>query len=343
MFLKNITIPFRVYLELTRKCNNNCLHCFTGEKDHSLEELETKEYFSIINQLEEMNIRNIVFTGGEPLLRKDLFDILDYANSKELNILLLTGGENIDKKIASELKKFNIEIKLSLDGTKEATHDIIRGKGSFNRVLKAIDTLNSTGINNITLHYTVNRLNIKEMLDLPALVSQLKVRKTDISTIKPAGMTLKNNNLLIDPSLVSVVINNYRLITSNPSLNLKTYKDKNWIGFSCPAGHAKFGLSAEGNVTPCVFLGKEFESKNVRDFPLKYLWYNDPKLNQIRNLDINATCKACSDLEKRHGGCRSRALYYSNSIKEIDPYCCEGKKYVERQKIAKSEIERLFT
>jgi len=72
--------PFSVMFELTYECNFDCIHCYVRGSRKEKRELNTKEVFSVLDELKKMGIFRIGFTGGEPLLRKDIFDILDYAN-----------------------------------------------------------------------------------------------------------------------------------------------------------------------------------------------------------------------------------------------------------------------
>lgn len=318
-------LPQRIYLEITKQCPNSCRHCYILDDKEIKEELKTNEIKNLIDQIKESGIKNFLINGGDPLTRSDIFDVLSYCNLKGLNTSLFVSESLINKEIIKELKKLNISIKLSLEGVKEQIHDYIRGEGSFKKLMNVIDALKAEHMADYSIHFTINRQNIKELLSLPGLLTEIKPKDVYISTIKPVGNALKNADLLIDPDLIPLIKSRYEIITNNKNLNFKIHKDKNWGDFGCPAAFNKFGITSYGDVTPCCFLGDTFTGKNIREHSLIDLWQHDDCLQSLRNLQPNTTCQNCDKLKVFNGGCRARALYYSSNIKGTDPYCCEIK------------------
>jgi len=158
-------IPARVFLQLTKFCNMRCKHCWVYQKDYQDEilkakELTTKEMIDLINLLYDHGTRWINFLGGEPLLRPDLGKIVDHARNKGIYCETSTNGLLVDKKI-NELKRFH-NVCVSIDGNRES-NDAIRGKGTFDKAIHAIETVLANKIplrlHSVLSGYTVNALD----------------------------------------------------------------------------------------------------------------------------------------------------------------------------------------
>ena len=70
-----IKAPHQISFDITNKCNLRCLHCFnnSGENDVINDELTDEEVMEFITSITPLQLYNICFCGGEPLLRKELF------------------------------------------------------------------------------------------------------------------------------------------------------------------------------------------------------------------------------------------------------------------------------
>ena len=318
-----IMSPYRVYLEVTRACPLQCLHCYADAGPARKEEISLSEFNNLVTQMIQMKISELIISGGEPFIRKDIFDLLDAALIQGLKVSVLTSGIFIDKSMALRLKNYDIDLRFSLDGVTSETHDFIRGKGNLEKVISAISILKEEGFQPLSVHFTVNSLNISEILQLPSFLYRLGIRDVVISTIKPTGRAIKHPELLVGAELMLLVRNRIKIISSNRYLIFHIHKEKNWDGLGCPAAHTKCGITADGRITPCVFLGEEYEGASIREHSLKELWENDEKMNEVRSLSSVQGCSSCGG----DGGCRARALYYSGSLKGADPYYTEVERY----------------
>jgi len=72
--------PYRMDLAVTYRCNNDCAHCYNA-RERNFPELTTDQWFKIIDQLWELGVPHIVFTGGEATLRNDLPELIAHAES----------------------------------------------------------------------------------------------------------------------------------------------------------------------------------------------------------------------------------------------------------------------
>lgn len=145
-------IPISGSIELTRRCNLSCIHCYNnlpaGDPVSGRDELTTDEHCRILDEITEAGCLWLLLTGGEIFLRKDFRDIYDYAKQRGLLITLFTNGTLIHPAIADYLAQrppFSIEI--SLYGlTREIHEQVTRVPGSYARCREGIRLLTERGL-----------------------------------------------------------------------------------------------------------------------------------------------------------------------------------------------------
>lgn len=326
MAKSSIQPPVRVYLDLTDVCPLDCLHCYAAQpRGDDGDELSLVELDHLFQEIAAFGVSSVVISGGEPFVRDDLCDVLSMCVDKGLEASIITSGLLVSPTTARVLKELDVGVRVSLDGIHSNTHEYVRGKGNFNKALKAVKLLKEVGLERLSVHFTVNRQNIPEIVQIPHFLKGIGIREVVISTIKPTGRAREHPELLIEPSLARLVKERIHTIARSPYLRIRTYHDKTWSGLGCPAAHTKCGITSGGRLTPCVFLGNEYEGGSTRDHSFAHLWQHDRQLMQLRNILINPSCGACAALADYNGGCRARALHYFRHIREPDPYCCEMK------------------
>lgn len=144
--------PVEVTLEVTRRCPLECQHCYNnlemGDLAARNRELSKEEYFKILDELAEMGVIWMLFTGGEIFARKDFLEIYTYAKRKGFLITLFTNGILINEKIADYLREylpFGIEITL-YGRTKETYEALTQHPGSYERCIRGIQLLLDRGL-----------------------------------------------------------------------------------------------------------------------------------------------------------------------------------------------------
>lgn len=81
-----------VYFHVTQRCNLQCEYCYNKNNLNKREELTTEEVFRVIDRLKKANVKNIILTGGEALLRKDIVEIAQYIKQEGFSLTVLTNG-----------------------------------------------------------------------------------------------------------------------------------------------------------------------------------------------------------------------------------------------------------
>ncbi|HVA66844.1 MAG TPA: radical SAM protein [Elusimicrobiota bacterium] len=135
-------------------CNLRCTHCFIScsPVNHSHEMMSLEEVKRYLDEARQLGVKEYYLTGGEPFMNKDLFAMLELA-LKQGPVSILTNALLITPETAARLKDladvsdYSLELRVSLDGYDAATHDAVRGPGTFDRTLKGVGNLAVAGLN----------------------------------------------------------------------------------------------------------------------------------------------------------------------------------------------------
>lgn len=175
-----------LYLEVTRKCNLKCPHCFNDSKIDCEKELSLEEIKKIIDNFLVMGGKEIQLTGGEVFMRKDIFEIMNYAKEKGIEyIRLSTNGTMVNEKNIIKIVELVDEIFFSIDGFEEQ-HDILRGKGAFQKTINIVDSLSLMDIK-ISVYLTLTPAVLEYLEEYIEWLIRKNVSHLNISPIGKVG------------------------------------------------------------------------------------------------------------------------------------------------------------
>jgi len=276
-------------LQVTARCQADCIHCSAAKhRDREREELTTEEWKRIIRETEQLGVVNIVFTGGEPLLRRDIYELIAWVDRKEAEPMMFTNGlmltqEVVDRLAAAGLYGCNV----SLDSPDEAEHDAMRRvPGCFRRAAEGLQRLKAAGIlTGISTYATPQRVRTGKVRQLVELGREWGVHEMTIFDTVPTGRLLHEDEsgLLTDEDK-AYLIDLEEEINAKPDYPaiITQAKINGPRGTGCFAGWYQFYMTAYGDVMPCDFTPLSFG--NVRKEALSAIWdrlishpaYRDP-------------------------------------------------------------------
>lgn len=153
-------LPLTVIFNVTNRCNSRCKHCYAAYFSRSTRsEMSTDQIKILIRDLKNNGCLRINFSGGEPLLRKDIGELVNYAKSQSIRAELTSNGSLVPERL-NELKNLDCLL-VSLDGKPEH-HDILRGKGSAVKALRAIKIALGTGIQ-VHVNMVIHKHNLNDI------------------------------------------------------------------------------------------------------------------------------------------------------------------------------------
>jgi 12,18-didecarboxysiroheme deacetylase len=343
-----------VVWNITRRCNLKCVHCYAHAKNIPFDdELSFKEGKDLIDDLADFGVPVILFSGGEPLIRKDLPELAAYAVKRGMRAVISTNGTLITSQTARVLKEIGLSyVGISLDGMEEI-NDRFRGvKGAFRSALKGIENCKKAGIK-VGLRFTINKSNTGEIPEIFKLLEEMDIPracfyhlvyagrgselvKEDLphqETRKAVDLIMDLTKKLHDKGMLKEVltVDNHadgpyiylRLVKENPKraqevLELLKMNEGNssGIGIGC--------ISWDGEVHADQFW-RHYSFGNVKNRPFSEIWADtsDPLMKKLKEKKKYAKgrCATCKWLEICAGNFRVRSEAVTGDIWAPDPAC----------------------
>lgn len=176
----NERIPIGLGIEITERCNLRCLHCYvplTKRSKNTKKELTYKQFCNILDQASEEGAFLLLFTGGEPFLRRDFLDIYAYAKAEGFVISIFTNATLITPEIADFLRKWPPKmVDVSVYGASKETYEKVTGiRNSFNECMNGLRLLKDRKVR-FSIKTVVMNVNQHELKEIEKLAEQLDVR-----------------------------------------------------------------------------------------------------------------------------------------------------------------------
>lgn len=268
--------PFAAIINVTSRCNLKCKHCFAKCYTRNTEEMTLASLKKLIDTLFKKGTYLITLLGGEPLIRKDIGEIIDYVKSKGMLCAMTTNGYFVPSKI-EDVKKLN-SICLSLDGAKP-NNDYIRGDGSYDAVIRALEACKNAGIKRIRANAVLTKFTIG---DIDFLVQLAKDYNFKIGFLTYVGALNEENEAfrVSDRDLREALTKIIRLKKQGYPIYFaeKSYEYAlNWHDYSvdmlkhqldgftpiqCLYGRYIIAVDCNGDIYPCGHLIGRFRAKN---------------------------------------------------------------------------------
>ena len=288
-----------VMFELTYRCQERCRHCYCVTDHPSREELSTADIIRTLDELRDMNVQGVIFTGGDPFARKDIFEILEHAHKNRFLISIFTNGTALSDSDILHLKELHIkDIHFSIYSNSPEKHDYItRREGSFYKtvnvikkcVLVGIQVNIKTPILNISLEELEGILNMAEDLGTTIQVAPSIMPKND-GDMSPTQYRLNNVD---EYARVFSLLDDHIKIPNDYDEDPKSGSlcQQNRI---CSAGMSSLSINPYGDVYPCNAL--LIKCGNIISTSINEIWSNSETLKQVREFDFTmidgcANCK----------------------------------------------------
>ena len=292
---------------ITERCDHSCSHCYQDGSvvdlpyDSLLEILE--QFRSLVRTLRSVSRQripaHITVTGGEPFLRDDFFDLLEQLHRlrREFSFAVLTSGSRIDRVCADRLKGLGPGfVQVSLEGRQE-THDAIRGRGDFERVLTAVRHLKKAGVP-VLISFTAHRGNFREFADVAAIGRRLGVRRVWADRFVPLGGVAAQRDMVLSPQETDEFLEIMGSARSRRSLlpcptevsghRALQFRAAGGRPYRCQAGRELITVMADGGLVPCRRM--PLPLGNLLQQGLSEILAASPLLEELRSEDTPAGC-----------------------------------------------------
>jgi len=333
--------PFLVALNLTKRCNLACDHCYLDArilKEGSTDEMSGGEVKIVLNDIAALSPDcMVVLTGGEPLLRRDIEEISRHAAGLGLMVVIGSNGITLTAERVRALKAAGVAgIGLSVDSLHPEKHDAFRGrKGAWLKTMQAIDACRKEGLV-YQIHFSVTDETADEMDDMIAFARDAGALVLNVFFLVCTGRGEKYTDISADNYekvlrrvAEAAHAEKHLMVRAKCAPHFKRIAlemDPDWPittahGYDaggCLAGTRYARVTPEGNVTACPYM--ETSVGSVRDQSFSTLWHEAPMFKEMRAPKLEGRCGAC-EYGKVCGGCRARPLARDGQLMGEDFLC----------------------
>ncbi|AWV04790.1 radical SAM protein [Burkholderia sp. JP2-270] len=294
--------PLLVWIELTRRCNLTCKHCYISGGDARASEMDTGQFRSLLDELADMGVWAVAFTGGEPTLHPSFVELVWHARQRGLLVGIATNGLTLSRELLGALPTDDVIISVSLDNLHFAGKQEGR---EFKHITEAIDRCHEFGFKTNIMTNT-NRKNFGELGRLIDWAEQknVSIRSVPFSPLGRGKQYRKELELSVaeadaaaafwirecelehryhkDVGLCVGSIFNYGL-----SLGYMTRR--------CSSGRYLAYIAADGTVYPCTMTAGEsiLSPGSILAGGFAKLWRSDWQIRQYSWDNFAETCARC--------------------------------------------------
>jgi Fe-coproporphyrin III synthase len=214
--------PSTVDLNLIGRCNLNCTWCW-GPEHGAAEPIGLNEWKELVSKLQQLGTKNVVITGGEPLLKGWLPDLIQYIKSDlRMRVTLSTNGILLRRK-ANLILPYVDDLGIPIDGPSHHVNKLMR-IGKFNHFDIALDAIKYVQSEYPQIDLTVRTVVAKPNIEFVPQIGEVLLRsginpkklRWKLYQVNPIGP--RKNDILSGDWLVSLEDFNW-VIDKSKNLN----------------------------------------------------------------------------------------------------------------------------
>lgn len=337
--------PRELKIELTQKCPLNCIHCSSSATPSSELTLPFNRITSLLKEAKKLGVKELVLSGGEPLLLSWLPDVLKLSRNLDLQATLFTTGiatlsmEEVTPEWWQALFKDGLtKVVFSIHGGSAEVHErVTRVAGSFDKTMNAIKSCSRARLD-AELHFVPLNMNYRELPSVAALASSLGLKQLSLLRFVPHGRgTLIATRYSLDRSDHVTLRRMVKRCRSTCGITIRLGSPFNILWLSedveCWAAIRTLTVGPTGRIYPCdAFKNiepQEVDAKgdfnSVLDHGLADVWERSSYLATVREYltgDFSEPCRSCTKLEQCKSGCLAQKVLVNRCFaKDKDPDC----------------------
>jgi mycofactocin radical SAM maturase len=331
-FERGLDAPICLTWELTYACNLSCVHCLSSSGRRDPRELTTAQCEAVIDELQAMQVFYVNIGGGEPTVRPDFWHLLEYAVAHQVGVKFSTNGVRISRERAEFLAGADyVDVQVSLDGATADVNDRVRGAGSYDLAMRALDNLAAAGFANAKVSVVVTRDNIGQLDEFKAIAEDHGATLR-LTRLRPAGRgadvwddlhpTAQQQRDLYDWLLRA----GETVLTGDSFFHLAGYGQPLPGLNLCGAGRVVCLIDPVGDVYACPFaIHDQFLAGNVLEAGgFAGVWRHSALFQDLRSPRSGGACASCGSYDSCRGGCMAAKFFTGLPLDGPDPECVQG-------------------
>src|SRR3989338_2505493 len=256
-----------VQWEVTNRCNLRCKHCLPLSGDPRPNELSPQEAKVALAKFQSVGATLISFTGGEAFFRPDFPDLILEVVKMGMQASVITNATLLNGETLLFVQEHVRDLAISLDGATASTNDFIRGKGTFNKTLSALQSCRELNIP-VRLNVTITKANIGELTELARIAAKFCPLGVFFSEMNVAGRALqfRNDLALSDADRKALPVSVAEVVQTVLEETLSPPDDDCWVDSTT------LFMTAEGNLCSCIEIFQrrpELSIGNIRSLDME--------------------------------------------------------------------------
>jgi mycofactocin radical SAM maturase len=332
LFELGLDAPICLTWELTYACNLSCSHCLSSSGRRDPRELSTEECKAVIDELQRMQVFYVNIGGGEPTVRSDFWEIVDYATAHDVGVKFSTNGVKITPEVARRLAAGSyVDVQISLDGATAEVNDAVRGPGSYDTAIRAMQNLSDAGFRDFKVSVVCTRQNLPQLDEFKAIADRYGAQLR-LTRLRPSGRGAdvwddlhplpEQQRGLYD----WLVEHGEGVLTGDSFFHLSAFGDALPGLNLCGAGRVVCLIDPIGDVYACPFaIHQDFLAGSVRSpGGFREVWQHSDLFRELRSPQTGGACTRCQFFDSCRGGCMAAKFFTGLPLDGPDPECVRG-------------------
>ncbi len=345
---KYLNLPLTVQLEITDKCNHECIYCYgfnPNKKQNKQTESSDEVLMKCVQEIIDNKIFSVTITGGEPLLKKELtIKVLSLLIENNIKVSINSNIVLLDDNFLNFLQKHNIGVLASCPSAIPTSYNNIVGRETYHIFEKNLKKIISAKIP-LAVNMVVTQKNIK---DIEFTAKRMKELGCKHFAATPVSLNMNDPqlDLMLDKKNVKQLISELLRIEKELDMQIdileaipkcifdeKTLLEPHpFLGRKCQAGRTTATISPSGELRPCSHNSNSYG--NILNENFRTIWSN---MSDWRSkLYLPEECINCKWVHRCNGGCRTNAKTYCGEWDSMD-YLSTGPIKIE-PRVNKNEI-----
>src|SRR5262249_28601737 len=292
----------------------------------------TRQCEAVIDELQRMAVFYVNVGGGEPTVRSDFWHLLRYAVEHQVGVKFSTNGVRITPERARFLAATDyVDVQVSLDGATAEVNDYVRGPGSFDMAVRALENLRDAGFRDAKISVVCTRHNVGQLDDFQALADRFGATLR-LTRLRPSG---RGADVWDDLHLLPgqqrelydwLLARGDRVLTGDSFFHLAGFGDALPGLNLCGAGRVVCLIDPVGDVYACPFaIHDSFKAGNVTAAGgVAGVWRPSELFADPRRPQTRGACAAWPALHSWRGGCMAAKFFTGLPLDGPDPECVQG-------------------